>query len=63
MSEQMRRYDPEGYVEIERAKLATAIEQFRAKEISEDVFKACLYSRGFRGAELRAEFNYHDDER
>jgi hypothetical protein len=56
-------YDPQGHAEIERAKLDAAIEEFRAGKISEEVFRACLFSRGFRGAALRNEFAYHAEQR
>lgn len=44
--------------EIWQAKLDVAIEKFQNGEISDDVFKACLYSAGFRGQRLRDEFDY-----
>ena len=44
-----RRYDPQGAAEIERAILAAAIEEFRAYRMSDDMFKATLFARGYRG--------------
>ncbi len=59
----MRRSDPQGYAEIESAKLNTAIAEFHARTISDDVFLACLYARGFRGTRLAGEFRYQDQVR
>jgi hypothetical protein len=60
----MRDYQhPQDAAEIERAKLAIAVEQFLGGSISEDVFLAELFTRGFRGQALRSEFRYWDDLR
>ena len=58
-----RRHDPQGYAEIERAKLLAACSEFRNGTISDDVFRACLKARGFAGENLRLEFQYHDEFR
>ena len=55
-----RRYDPVGFAEIEKAKLDAAVQEFMDRRISDDVFKALLKCRGFRGTGLRDEFNYWD---
>ena len=58
-----RRSDPVGYAEIERAKLAAAVEQFLGGSITEAVFTASLFARGFRGKRLNEEFLYWDQVR
>ena len=58
-----RRYDPQGAAEIWRYKLDSAVAQFQAREISDDVFRACLYAAGFRHNALRDEFRYQDQIR
>jgi hypothetical protein len=58
-----RRSDPVGYAEIERHKLDVAIEQFLSRQITGDVFMACLFARGFRASRLRDEFSYWDQVR
>jgi len=57
------RHDPEGAVEIERAKHAAAVAEFNARTISDAVFRATLFSLGFRSAALACEFRYYDDLR
>jgi hypothetical protein len=57
------RHDPVGAAEIERAKHEAAVTEFNARTISDDVFRATLFSLGFRGAALACEFRYHDDLR
>jgi len=54
------RHDPVGAAEIERAKLDAAVAEFQARTISDAVFRATLYSLGFRGAALASEFFYYD---
>ncbi len=44
-------------------RLQTAISQFYAREISDDVFRALLYALQFRGQILACEFRYHEQER
>ena len=56
----MQRFDPEGHVEIEKAKLQAAIDEFRARTISDSVFMALLKCRGFYGARLAEEFRLQD---
>ena len=51
-----------------KEKLDTAIKEFQRREISDDVFRACLHSAGFTGVRLTEEFNYqyglrHDIEK
>ncbi len=58
-----RRYNPQGYAEIERHKLSESVRQFLNREISDDVFRACLHARGFRGVRLDEEFRYQDSLR
>ena len=58
-----RRYDPTSYAETWRYKLDSAVTQFQAREISDDVFRACLYAAGFRHNALRDEFRYQDQIR
>lgn len=58
-----RRFDPVGHVEIETAKLGAAVAEFQARSISDDVFRASLFARGFRGSALMTEFSYQWDER
>jgi len=55
--------DPEGAAEIFRAKHAAAVAEFYNGTVSDDVFCATLYGLGFRGSELRSEFNLHDEEK
>jgi len=63
MTRAQRICDPAGYLETERAKLQVAIDEFQARKISDDVFRACLYSRGFRGQALSCEFRLQDQIR
>ena len=58
-----RRHDPVGAVEIELAKHTAAAAEFRARTISDDVFRALLFGLGFRGAALASEFSYQYDLR
>lgn len=58
-----RRYDPEGYAEIECAKLAAAISEYLVGTITPAVFRACLYARGYRGMALEDEFREHERTR
>ena len=60
MTHPNQRHDPVGYAEIERAKLQAAIDEFRARTISDDVFMALLKCRGFYGARLAEEFRLQD---
>ncbi len=57
------RHDPVGAAEIEHAKHGAAVAEFNARTISDVVFRAALFSLGFRGAALACEFRYHDDLR
>lgn len=63
MTHPNRRYDPVGAVEIERAKHAAAINEFHARTVSDDVFRATIFGLGYRGAALASEFRYQDDLR
>jgi hypothetical protein len=54
--------DPDA-VERWRWKLNRAIEEFMARRWSDDVFRATLYSLGFRGNRLNDEFRYHEANR
>ena len=56
-------YHPQDAAEIEQAKLKAAVDEFLLGKISDDVFLACLHSRGFRSAALRCEFRYWADLR
>ena len=58
-----RRFDPQGYAEIELAKLTAAVDEFMARKISDAVFMGSLFSLGFRGNALRTEFSFRWDER
>ena len=60
MTHPNQRHDPVGYAEIERHKLAAAIDEFRARTISDSVFMALLKCRGFYGARLTEEFRLQD---
>lgn len=55
--------DPQEHHEIERAKLATTLEEFMARRISDAVFEASLYALGYRGQNLRVEYRFRWDER
>lgn len=44
--------------ELWREKLDLAVEDFQQRRISDDVFRALLYSAGFRGTTLSEEFNF-----
>lgn len=46
--------------ELWRIKLAAAIADFEDRIITDDVFRAVLYSYGFRGVRLQEEFLYHE---
>ena len=56
-------YDPQDFIERERAKLASHIEEFKSGVISRDVFRALLKCRGFHGPNLEAEYSYHAEGR
>lgn len=43
---------------IWRERLDIRIREFQERLISDDVFRADLYSAGFRGTRLNEEFNY-----
>jgi len=58
-----RRYDPRDYAEAEKLKLETACQEYLAGKMSEAVFTASLYARGFRSHGLRDEFLYWDRQR
>lgn len=55
----MRAHDPD-QAEIFRERLAVAIEAFKRRELSDNVFAATLKQFGFFGNRLRDEFNYWD---
>jgi len=52
-----RRGDPVGADEIWRAKYEAACAEFRARQITEAVFRAKLIGLGYHGDRLRAEVN------
>ena len=56
-----RRSDPTGFHEQWEARLKEAIRAYTEGEfpMSNDVFRATLYSLGFRGEALKIEFNDH----
>lgn len=58
-----RRYDPRDYAEAEKFKLETACQEYLAGKMSEALFTASLYARGFRSHGLRDEFLYWDRQR
>lgn len=51
--------DPGEALQLWKARYDAATSAFFARDISEHVFKAQLYSLGFRGREIESEVNLH----